>query len=140
MSTFVRSLEAAYNARDYEAVRGFLAADVSCHTPGSQMMPAGIEGCIAANEGGFTSFPDKRTEILDAFGDGDRVVTHVRMTGTNKGGLPWAGVPANDKAIDTDWIQISRHAPDGKIVETWAQMDVQKMMVQLGAMPAPGGM
>ena len=39
-----------------------------------------------------------------------------------------------------DWIQISRHGPDGKIRETWAQMDLPKMMVQLGAMPAPEGM
>ena len=136
----VRKLEAAYNARDYDTVRGFLAADVSCHTTGSEMMPPGIEGCIAANEGGFTSFPDKKTEVLDAFGEGDRVVAHVRMTGTNTGGLDWAGIAANDKPIDTDWIQISRHDSSGTIVETWAQMDLPKMMVQLGAMPAPEGM
>lgn len=103
------------------------------------MMPPGVEGAIAANEGGWQSFPDKRSEILEVFGQGDRVVSHVRMTGTNKGGIPWAGVPANDKAVDTDWIQISRF-DSGQIVETWAQMDTPKMMVQLGAMPAPGGM
>ena len=68
------------------------------------------------------------------------MVSHIRMTGTNTGGLEWAGLPANDKAIDTDWIQISRHGQDGKIVETWAQMDIPKMMVQLGAMSAPEGM
>ena len=135
----VRNLEAAYGARDYDAVRQILVADVSCHTPGSEMMPSGIEGCIASNEGAFTSFPDRRTEVLDAFGEGDRVVTHVRVTGTNTGGIDWAGIPANDKAVDFDWIQISR-LQDGKIVETWAQMDVPKMMVQLGAMPAPEGM
>ena len=61
-------------------------------------------------------------------------------TGTNDGGIAWAGVPANGKPIDTDWIQISRHADDGTIVETWAQMDLPKMMVQVGAMPAPEGM
>ncbi|HEV8564469.1 MAG TPA: ester cyclase [Actinomycetota bacterium] len=136
----VRRLEAAYKARDYDAVRELVAADVSCHTAGSEMMPAGIEGCITANEGSFTSFPDRRTEVLDVFGEGDRVVAHVRMTGTNDGGLDFAGVPANGKAVDIDWIQISRHGSDGRIVETWAQMDVPKMMVQLGAMPAPEGM
>jgi predicted ester cyclase len=62
------------------------------------------------------------------------------MTGTNKGGLEWAGIPANDKPVDVDYIQISRHGTDGKIVETWSQMDVPKMMVQLGVMPAPEGM
>jgi len=136
----VRRLEEAYGARDYDTVRELVAADIVAHTPGSEMLPPGIEGCIAANEGGFTSFPDRKTEVLEAFGTGDRTVMHVRMTGTNQGGLEWAGVPANDKPIDVDWIQISRHADDGKLVETWAQMDVPKMMVQLGAMPPPEGM
>lgn len=51
------------------------------------------------------------------------------MTGTNDGGIAWAGVPANGQAVDTDWIQISRHADDGTIVETWAQMDIPKMLI-----------
>lgn len=136
----VERLEQAYNERDYDTVRTIVAADFVPHTAGSEMMPPGVEGAIAANEGGFGSFPDKRTEILETFGDGDRVVAHVRMTGTNKGGLDWAGVPANGKPVDFDWIQISRHDEDGTIVETWAQMDVAKMMMQLGAMPTPEGM
>ena len=136
----VRQLEAAYNARDYDTVRRLVAPGIQCHTPGSQMMPPGVEGCIAANEGGYTTFPDKRSELLSAFGEGDKVVAHVRMTGTNRGGLQWAGIPANDRPVDTEWIQISRHAPDGRIVETWAQMDIARMLVQLGAMPAPEGM
>ena len=72
--------------------------------------------------------------------DGDRVVSHVRMTGTNDGGIAWAGVPANGKAIDVDWIQISRHGDDGTIQETWAQMDLLKLMIDVGAIPAPEGM
>lgn len=99
------------------------------------MMPPGLEGAKAADIGGWQSFPDKRTEILDIFGEREYVVAHIRMTGTNKGGLSWAAIPANDKAVDTDWIQISRHGSEGKVVATWAQMDVTKMMMRLGAMP-----
>ncbi len=136
----VRRLEAAYNAQDHDTVRSILAPGFTPHTPGSEMVPPGVEGAIAANQGAKQSFPDERTEILDIFGEGDKVVSHVRMTGTNKGGIPWAGIPANDKAVDMEWIQISRHADDGKVVETWAQMDIPKMMVQLGVMQPPGGM
>lgn len=52
------------------------------------------------------------------------------------------GAPGREerKSIDIDWVQISRHADDGTIQETWAQMDLPTMMVQLGAMPAPEGM
>src|SRR5262249_9877726 len=136
----IRKLEAAYSARDYDTVRSLIGPDFVAHTAGSEMLPPGVEGAIASNEGAWTSFPDRKTEILDIFGAGDRVVEHVRMTGTNDGGLDWAGIPANGKAVDVDWIQVSRHDADGRVVETWAQMDTPKMMVQLGAMPAPEGM
>ena len=136
----VQRLERAYSERDYDTVRACVAADFVAHTPGVESLPAGVEGAIASNEFAFGSFSDKRTEILDIFGDGDRVVSHVRMQGTNDGGVPSAGVPANGKAVDMDWIQISRHGDDGMIVETWAQMDVPKMLVQVGAMPTPEGM
>jgi predicted ester cyclase len=136
----VERLERAYNERDYDTVRACVAADFVPQTPGSETLPAGVEGAIAANEGGFQGFSDKRTEILEIFGEGDRVVSHVRMTGTNDGDLPFGGISATGKAIDMDWIQISRHGSDGTIQETWAQMDLPKMMVQVGAMPAPEGM
>lgn len=138
----IRRLEQAYGARDYDTVRSIVSADIICNTPGSEQVPGGVEGCIASNEGGFAFFPDKASEILDIFGDGDKVVSHVRMTGTNSGEpVAWAGLTeSTGEPVDFDWIQISRHADDGTIVETWAQMDVPRLMVQLGAMPAPGGM
>lgn len=136
----VRRLEQAYGERDYGTVRASVADHFVAHTPGAEMMSPGIEGAIASNEGGLSTFPDRRTEILEIFGDGDRTVSHVRMTGTNEGGMPWAGIPANGSKVDIDWIQISRHGDDGTIEETWAQMDLATMMMQLGAMPAPEGM
>lgn len=57
------------------------------------MMPDGLEGAKTADMGARSAFPDKRTEILDIFGSGDRVVAQVGMTGTNDGGLPWFGIP-----------------------------------------------
>jgi predicted ester cyclase len=136
----VERLERAYNERDYDTVRASVTPDLVAHTPGSEVLPAGVEGAIASNEGSFKGFSDRRTEILEIFGDGDRVVSHVRMTGTNDGDMPFGGISATGKAVDIDWIQISRHGDDGTIQETWAQMDLPKMMVQLGAMPAPEGM
>ena len=138
----IRRLEQAYNDRDYDTVRSIVVADIQPHTPGSEMLPPGVEGCIASNEGGFSHYPDKKTEILDIFGARDRTVSHVRMTGTNTGEpLAWAGIPqTTNRPIDTDWVQIGRHDDQGRLVETWTQMDIPKMMMQLGAMPVPEGM
>ncbi len=136
----VERLEQAYNQRDYDTVRACVAADFVANTPQPGPLPPGVEGAIIANEGTFQMFSDKDTEILEIFGDGNNVVSHVRMTGTNDGDMPMGGMPATGKTVDFDWIQISRHGDDGMIQETWAQMDIPKMMVQLGAMPAPEGM
>ena len=136
----VERLEKAYNERDYDTVRACVAADFVAHAPGADQVTAGVEGAIAADQGAWSFFSDKHSEILEIFGEGDKTVSHVRMTGTNDGGIAWAGVPANGKPIDTDWIQISRHADDGTIVETWAEMDIPKMLMQVGSIPAPEGM
>jgi predicted ester cyclase len=136
----VRRLEAAYNARDYSALPELVRDDLVAHTPSADPAGQNHAGLQANNEGAYSGFPDKQTTIEDIFGEGDYVVARVRNRGTNKGGLPWFGIPANDAPIDLQWIQISRHDEDGKVAETWAQMETMKLMQQLGAMPGPEGM
>lgn len=136
----VRRLEDAYNQRDYSALPQLIRDDLTAHTAGSDQIPQNNEGLIANNEGAYGAFPDKRTEIVDVFGEGDRVVARIHNAGTNTGGLPWLGIPANGAKVDIEWIQISRHDEDGRIAETWTQMEVVELMQQLGAMPAPEGM
>lgn len=136
----VRRLEAAYNRRDYSELGTLVRDDLDAHTPGSDTAPQNNEGLIANNEASYSSFPDRRTEILDIFGEGDEVVARIRMTGTNEGGLPGLGVPANGATVDLSWVQISRHDADGRIAETHTQMEVPRLMMQLGAMKPPGGM
>jgi predicted ester cyclase len=134
----VRRLEEAYDAGTLDVVDEVLSSDLEPHTPGSDQIPPGIEGIKAATTMAMQAFPDRKVEIADIFGEGDLVVVRERMTGANNGGLPWFGIPANDKAVDYEWIQILRIA-DGKVVESWANIDLPKMMMQLGAMPGPGG-
>lgn len=136
----VGRLEDAYNRRDYTELPKMIAETFVAHTPGSQATPPTYEGLTMNNEGNVGAFPDRRTEILDIFGEDDLVVSRVRSTGTNTGGMPWFGIPANDAKVDFEWIQISRHEADGRIAETWAQIEIPKLMMQLGAMPAPEGM
>jgi predicted ester cyclase len=136
----VRRLEDAYNRRDYSELSELVRDDLVAHTPSAHPSKQDAEGLTANNEGAHSTFPDRRTEIQDIFGEGDLVVSRVHQTGTNTGGLPWFDIPANDAKVDFEWIQISRHDADGRIAETWAQIDLPKLMQQLGAMPAPGGM
>ena len=136
----VRRLEDAYNRRDYSPLTELVRDDLVAHTPSADPAGQNHAGLQANNEGGASAFPDKVSEIEDIFGEGDLVVSRVRQRGTNTGGLPWFGIPANDAKTDFQWIQISRHDENGKIAETWAQIEVPKLMQQLGAMPGPEGM
>lgn len=130
----IRRLEEAYAKDDLSVLDEVVAEDFVAHTPGAESLPPGRAGARVAHMGAMQSFPNHHTTIEDIFGEGDRVVVHVRMTGTNTGGLSFLGVPANGKAVDFDWISIYR-LDDGKVVETWAQIDVPTLMTQLGAMP-----
>lgn len=131
----VRRLDDAFNRRDYVILGGLIAEGFDAHNPGSNDVT--VEGLRANNEDWYAAFPDKRTDIVDVFGEGDRVVARIRDLGTNTGGVPWFGIPANGRAMDIEWIEISRHDRDGRIVEMWAQAEVLKLLRQLGAVPAP---
>jgi predicted ester cyclase len=134
----VRRLEDAYDTFQLDGIDEILAPDLKAHTPGSDQIPPGIEGIKAANAMSREAMPDRRAQIQDIFAEGDLVVVRERMTGTNTGGMPWFGIPANDKQVDIEYIQILR-IEDGKVKESWAQMDLPKMMMQLGAMPGGEG-
>jgi predicted ester cyclase len=134
----IRKVEEAWKAHDLDALNELFAPDFQAHTPGSDSLPAGVEGAKMAHQSSMQAFPDRQNQIHDIFGEGEFVVSHVSMSGTNKGGLPWFGIPANQAKInDVNWITIFR-LEDGKVKESWATMEVPKLMSQLGAMP--GGM
>src|SRR5215471_4169846 len=129
----VRRLEQAWAANDLTVVDELLAPDLVSHDapPG---MPPGREGARAAHGMAMTSFPDRRMTIEDVVADGDRVAVRTTIRGTNTGGVPWIGVPANGAAVEIESISVYR-VQDGRVVEHWGQNDVGRLMMQLGAAP-----
>ncbi len=132
----VRQIEEAWNSGKLDALDNLFAPNFVARNavPG---LPPGIAGAKMAHQTSLQSYPDRQTTIEDMIAEGDEVVVRVRMTGTNQGGLPWMGVPANGNKVDVQWISIYRLA-DGKVVEHRAEMDMLGMLQQLGVIPAPG--
>jgi predicted ester cyclase/quinol monooxygenase YgiN len=132
----VRRIEEAWNANDLAALDDLFAPDFVAHNavPG---LPPGLDGAKMAHQASMASFPDRRTAIEEVIGAGDTVVVRMRMTGTNQGGLAWAGVPPNGNKVDVTWTSMYRLA-GGKVVEHRAEMDIMGLMQQLGAIPSPG--
>lgn len=130
----VRRIEEAWGANDLDELDDLIAADFVAHTPGADSLPPGLAGAKEAHRQSMQSFPDRHLDVLDLFGEGDLVVVRARMTGTNTGGVPAFGVGANGNKVDFEWITMYR-LEDGKVVETWAQIDVPTLAQQLGVMP-----
>jgi predicted ester cyclase len=133
----VRRVEEAWAANDLSALDGLIASDLVSHDalPGA---PGGLEGAKAAHQMSMASFPDRQMTIEDVIADGDRVAVRTTVQGTNTGGLPWLGVPANGRRFQIESISVYRVA-GGKVVEHWGQNDGIGLMMQLGAMSPPSG-
>jgi len=127
----VRRLEDAFNRRDYSLLADLISKGFEGHNPGANTVT--LEGLTENNESWQSAMPGKRTEVILAFGRGDRVVARIRDRGINVEGLPWLGIPANGMAMDMDWLQITRHDAEGRIVEMWALADVPRLLSQMGA-------
>lgn len=83
------------------------------------------------------AFPDSKAEDMHLMAEGDRVVAHYRLKGTNTGSMG-QGMPATNKPIDVHTVDVLRFE-NGKVVEHWGYMEEMKMMEQLGMMPGGEG-
>jgi len=79
------------------------------------------------------AFHDFHTEIEDQIAEDDKVVTRWRMRGTHRG--EFRGIAPTGNELDITGIGIFRFA-DGKVVESWDNLDQLGMMRQLGVMPS----
>jgi steroid delta-isomerase-like uncharacterized protein len=78
------------------------------------------------------AFPDVSYKVDFMFAKDDKVVTHLTISGTQKG--EFMGIPASGKKMNMKAIEIVRFV-DGKAVEHWGVTDSMAMMQQLGALP-----
>jgi len=75
------------------------------------------------------AFPDLKVEIFGQIAEGDRVSTHWRFYGTQKGA--YLGQLASGKTVNWTGVQIDRIA-NGKIAESWVVWDYFTLRHELG--------
>jgi predicted ester cyclase len=123
--------EAAWNAGDLDALDELFAPDAASHAevPG---LTAGLAGWKVAHVNMMRALPDRNVAVEDVVAEGDLVAVRCRFTGTNHGGLGWAGIPPNSRPVDIPVIGIYR-VRDGRIVEHWALNDLMGLLRQVGA-------
>ena len=75
------------------------------------------------------AFPDYWMEITHIVAEDDRVAARFRQGGTHTG--PLMGIAPTGKKVEWTEIGILRVA-DGKVVESWYDVDMLGLMSQLG--------
>ena len=104
------------------------------HEEGFPGQPEGKEGIKFFVTAMREAFPDIKATVGEMLEDGDLASARVTLTGTHKG--EFMGVPASDKSVEVETIDIIRIA-DGKCAEHWGVTDNMSLMQQIGAVPAP---
>lgn len=127
----VRRVEAAWDAGRLDELDQYFAPDFRSHAavPG---LPPGLAGAKLAHQASMAAFPDRKVVIRDLIAEGDKVVVRTSMSGTNRGGLPFLGIPANGKRMEGVESVSIYGLVDGKIFEHWGLNDTLGIMAQLG--------
>ena len=132
-----RFYDEVFNAHNAAAMDSFCTADFIDHNPGPGHDGKGLESVKADVKEFMAEYPDLHIKSNFMVSDGDKVVAHITLTGTNSGAM--GTQPATNKTVDFDGIDVVT-IKDGKATERWGYFDDMKMMRQLGMMPEHGAM
>ena len=125
--------EAVWNSRGLERIPEFYAPDfVGDYRP--YALREGHDGVRAMVEGAWTAFPDYHEEVHELVAEGDRVVVHLTISGTQRG--QWGPLPATGKRAEFDEIVILQ-IRDDKVIRQRGVVDNLSALRQLGAVPSP---
>ena len=81
------------------------------------------------------AFPDYAGTNVDQIAEGEKVANRFVFLGTHLG--EFEGVAPTGKRVEFVGHSIDR-VVEGKIVESWVEVDMLDVMEQLGALPEPG--
>lgn len=95
--------------------------------------PEGIRSAVAASH---ATFPDYHEELLDLIAEGDRVLVHMRISGTQEGA--WGPIPPTGRRVVFEEFSLLTFR-DGQAVHQRGIVDNLSMLRQLGVVPTPPG-
>jgi steroid delta-isomerase-like uncharacterized protein len=80
----------------------------------------------------WQAFLDMHWVVKERVGEGDKVVTRFKWTGTHRGAF--MGIPATGRSVEVKGVVIDR-LEQGKMADSRILMDTLGLMQQLGAIP-----
>ena len=126
-----RIYDEAISSGIYDVIGELIAPNYVSH--GLPMSVNGPQEFRQSVETFRSAFPDLYMLVEEQIADGDRVSNQGYITGTHRG--EFLGVPASGQQIKVNVISIWRFE-NGKVAESWVQLDLMSLMRQIGAVPA----
>ena len=133
----VQLVEEAYNRGDLGSLDQYFSPKFDNSMAIPPGVPTGLEMAKQMHQMSMQAFPDRKTEIVETIGEGNKVMARIHTTGTNKGGVPWIAAPANNAKIDFEWISIFEFDNGGKITKHYGLNDIYSLGIQLGVITPP---
>jgi predicted SnoaL-like aldol condensation-catalyzing enzyme len=127
-----RVVEQLFNAGNLVVADDLFAPTWIDHNPGVPALPPGPAGAKILVTGLRTAFPDLRLTVEDMIAEGDRVADRFTVRGTHLGSLN--GIPPTGRKVAFTGSAFHR-VVDGKLVESWANLDDLGLLRQLGVVP-----
>ena len=124
----VRRFAQAIAEHDLQAVGELVAEDAVWRVPISPEPLVGRDAVRQLFAGFFAAFSDFRPEIREQVAEGDRVVTHALLLGTNDGEL--MGMPPSGRAMSLDVVHLHT-VRDGVLKDDFVIFDRAALMEQL---------
>jgi steroid delta-isomerase-like uncharacterized protein len=126
-----RFVEEFWNEGNEATADELMAFDAEIHMPTGEVVdPGGLKGFAATFRG---AFPDWHSTFEELVAEGDRVAERWTGRGTHLGELQ--GIPPTGKRVEAPGSVFYRIV-GGKIVEFRGQLDMMRIMQQLGAIPS----
>jgi steroid delta-isomerase-like uncharacterized protein len=122
--------EQVWNQRNPGKIGEFFSTSHVFHGPGMTFDFRGHQQMVAHFQ---SAFPDGVNSSDEMVAEGDKVVQRWTFRGTHR--EPFQGIPATGKKVILTGLALWRFQ-DGKIVESWHEMDTMGLLQQLGALPA----
>lgn len=126
-----RLVEGVWNEGTFEVISDLVAPEYANHVPG---MPSveGPEGYEREWRMIRTAFPDIDHVIHDSIVGDETVVFRWSATGTHEGDC--SGIEPTGREMHLQGIEIYRFE-NGKLIESWATVDLLGLLQQLGVLP-----
>ena len=126
-----RFVEEFWNEGNEVSADELMAVDAEIHMPTGEVVdPDGLKGFAATFRG---AFPDWHSTFEELVAEGDRMAERWTGRGTHLGELQ--GIPPTGKRVEAPGSVFYRIV-GGKIVEFRGQLDMMRIMQQLGPIPS----